>query len=127
MWRSYATGLSILLIYLMTTFRFLAPVVHYQLDYTYISEVLCLNRDQPQLACKGKCQLRKNLKALQTDRAGKDQMLHLASAYDAVEDVPTQSLLLPALPAFANTANMLPYHFALKTWELPALFHPPQV
>jgi hypothetical protein len=37
------------------------PVVDYMLNYDYIVENLCENRDKPQLKCNGKCYLSKQL------------------------------------------------------------------
>ncbi|MDX5480227.1 MAG: hypothetical protein LPK07_00940 [Hymenobacteraceae bacterium] len=127
MWRSYVTGLSILFIYLMTTFRFLAPVVHYQLDYTYIANVLCINRDKPALECHGKCQLRKELKQLQTDSQNQDAMQYLVSSFQPVEDVPASAALLPRPAADAAAPLVARYTFSTISVMLPAPFHPPQV
>jgi hypothetical protein len=44
----------------------------YLLNYTYISKVLCINRDKPQMHCNGKCHLAKELKA-QEERDGANQ------------------------------------------------------
>lgn len=37
------------------------PVVEYVMNYSYISKVLCVNRDRPMLHCNGKCHLMKEL------------------------------------------------------------------
>ncbi|WP_299754325.1 hypothetical protein [uncultured Pontibacter sp.] len=126
MWRSYLIGLGFLVVYLMTTFRYLAPVVHYQLDYTYISEVLCINRDKPQLQCQGKCQLRKNLAQLTQHQQQKEALQHLVSVYQPVEDIPHLSLLLCTPPAAA--AAIPPPMAAPRTSTaiLSAPFHPPR-
>lgn len=33
----------------------------YQINYTYISQVLCENKDKPELECNGKCHLMKEM------------------------------------------------------------------
>ncbi|OKL40130.1 hypothetical protein [Pontibacter flavimaris] len=126
MWRSYVIGPGFLVVYLLTTFRFLAPVVHYQLDYTYISEVRCLNRDKPELQCQGKCQLRRNLARLNRHQQQKEALQRLASVYQPVEDVPRLLLLLSAPPAAtaAETPAMPAPH--ISTAILSAPFHPPR-
>lgn len=43
------------------------PVVNYAVDYTYISENLCENKDKPELSCHGKCFLVKELSKTQQD------------------------------------------------------------
>lgn len=127
MWRNYAIGLSLLVVYLMTTFRYLAPVVHYQLDYTYISEVLCINQDKPQLQCRGKCQLRKNLAQLNQHQQQKEALQYLVSAYQPVENVPNLLLLLHKPPP-GNNAITIPAMPVPGTIPaiLPAPFHPPR-
>ena len=39
----------------------IAPFVEYAINYDYISKVLCINKDKPELSCKGTCQLMKKL------------------------------------------------------------------
>lgn len=37
------------------------PVAEYVVNYNYISTVLCVNKEKPQLQCNGKCYLAKQL------------------------------------------------------------------
>lgn len=37
------------------------PIVEYTINYKYIVEVLCENKDKPELSCNGKCYLAKQL------------------------------------------------------------------
>jgi len=46
---------------LFVVFRPLVPLVKYAVNYNYISEVLCVNKDNTELHCNGKCYLRKQL------------------------------------------------------------------
>lgn len=123
MWRSYVISLGFLVVYLLTTFRFLAPVVHYQLDYTYISQVLCLNRDKPELQCAGKCQLRRELGQLNQHQ--KEALQHLVSAYESVETVPHLLVLPPDPFTAATTAPPRMPVPGTSTAILPAPFQPP--
>lgn len=41
----------------------IVPLVEYVVNYQYISEVLCENKDKPQMSCSGKCYLKKQVKA----------------------------------------------------------------
>lgn len=41
--------------------RPIAPFVEYAINYDYISKVLCINKDKPEMHCNGKCQLMKKL------------------------------------------------------------------
>jgi hypothetical protein len=41
----------------------------YAINYDYISKVLCINKDKPELKCNGKCHLMKELaKASEDDK-----------------------------------------------------------
>ncbi|MET3034987.1 hypothetical protein ABXT08_02680 [Chryseobacterium sp. NRRL B-14859] len=51
---------SILFTFYMV-FRPLIPVVEYAVNYDYIKEVLCINKNKPELHCNGKCYLSKEL------------------------------------------------------------------
>jgi hypothetical protein len=53
---------------IILVFVFIAPLVmktfsyvHYLLDFEYISENLCKNKDKPELQCNGKCYLNKQI------------------------------------------------------------------
>ncbi|MBE7629195.1 hypothetical protein F7647_05910 [Tenacibaculum piscium] len=47
--------------------RPVAPFVEYAINYDYISKVLCINKDKPELQCNGKCQLMKKIEQQQED------------------------------------------------------------
>lgn len=54
-------------LYLIAMLRPVAPFVEYAVNYDYISKVLCVNKDNPELGCNGKCHLMKQLKKQQND------------------------------------------------------------
>lgn len=45
----------------MLTIRPVLPLIDYAVNYEYISEKLCENKDKPQVLCNGKCYLAKEL------------------------------------------------------------------
>ncbi|ASK31584.1 hypothetical protein CEY12_16340 [Chryseobacterium sp. T16E-39] len=51
---------SIFLTFYMV-FRPLIPIMEYAVNYDYIVETLCINKDKPELNCNGKCYLSKEL------------------------------------------------------------------
>ncbi|WP_050020563.1 hypothetical protein [Chryseobacterium sp. P1-3] len=51
---------SILFTFYMV-FRPLVPLVEYAVNYDYIKDVLCINKNKPELHCNGKCYLSKEL------------------------------------------------------------------
>ncbi|WP_347156733.1 hypothetical protein [Pontibacter chitinilyticus] len=127
MWRSNAIGLSILIIYLMTTFRFLAPVVHYQLNYEHMATVLCVNRDKPIAMCLGKCQLKKELRQLHPHGSGKDDLTLLLHAFHVTEALPNAAFALSASFYPESQAPQGRYTYLLLCVSLPPTYHPPQV
>ena len=49
-------------LYVGALLRPIVPVIEYNLNYDYIAKVLCINKDEPELQCNGKCQLAKEIK-----------------------------------------------------------------
>lgn len=47
--------------------RPITPFVEYAINYDYISKILCINKDKPEMSCNGKCQLIKNLEKQQEE------------------------------------------------------------
>ncbi|CAL2106990.1 conserved hypothetical protein [Tenacibaculum sp. 190524A02b] len=54
-------------LYLMAMLRPIAPFVEYAINYDYIAKVLCINKDKPEMSCKGTCQLMKKLEQQQEE------------------------------------------------------------
>ncbi len=54
-------ALFFLSLYLSTVFSVVFPYIEYIINYNYISEVLCINKDKPEKHCNGKCHLKKQL------------------------------------------------------------------
>lgn len=50
-------SISFYLLYLVAMIRPLMPIIEYQLNYDYITTILCENVDRPYLECNGKCYL----------------------------------------------------------------------
>ena len=59
-----ATIYFFVFLYLVAMLRPIAPFVEYAINYDYISKVLCINKDKPEMNCNGKCQLMKELEKL---------------------------------------------------------------
>lgn len=54
-------GILFTFIYLLAMVRPILPVIEYYINYDYINEQLCENRDKPYLKCNGTCYLEKQL------------------------------------------------------------------
>lgn len=58
---------TLVFLYMIAMLRPIAPFVEYAINYDYISKVLCINKDKPELNCNGKCQLMMELEQQQDD------------------------------------------------------------
>lgn len=67
-------------------FKFFTPYISYQLNYQYISTVLCENKDKPKMDCKGKCQLNKEIKKNAEEESKKQPALQNIQA----EEIPSE-------------------------------------
>lgn len=82
------------------------PLVYldYELRKEYISAYLCVNRDNPAMACHGKCHLVKELKEVQAQEEGslpadggaKARKIHIDPMPNELE-LPPVAVLLPAV------------------------------
>lgn len=76
-----------LFIYLAVSFQPLMILLSYEVNYEYIKNVLCENKDNVKSCCKGKCYLNKEMK--KSDNESKEQILtrnnlseHLTSFFE---------------------------------------------
>lgn len=65
-------SILILFFYLVFTFRFLIPYLEYTINFSYISEVLCINKDDVKSTCNGQCHLSKQLKKVEGGQEPKE-------------------------------------------------------
>ncbi len=54
-------AIGILFFFCFAEIKPLLPIIEYYLNYKYISEVLCINKDKPMSTCNGKCYLNKQV------------------------------------------------------------------
>lgn len=62
----------IIILTLVMTFKPVLPLVDYVVNYDYISEVLCINKDKPELQCNGKCHLKTKLAKASDESSSQD-------------------------------------------------------
>lgn len=77
---SRSIAVWLLLIYVVSLFRVWQPYLDYKLNYSYISSILCENKNKPYLHCNGKCYLDKQLK-----KAAKEESEKQASSSSSYE------------------------------------------
>jgi hypothetical protein len=90
---TYLSTCALLLAYALTVFRGYMPYLNYQVNYRYISTVLCENKAKPVLKCDGKCHLQKELKKSVEDPSGNSSKITIQIE---LEDMPVNSLELAA-------------------------------
>lgn len=61
------TAIFFVLLYLIAMLRPIQPCIEYVLNQEYIAEILCINKNKPELKCNGKCHLAKQLEKQQED------------------------------------------------------------
>lgn len=120
---SKAIAILLSVIVLLPSIQKVAIIVDYEVNKDYIARNLCINRDKPEMACEGKCQLCKRLEESEN------------KAQQPVSPVPSLKEItlfyqpcLPWLLDDAGDAQMALFHFAIS-FSNPAnrsVFHPPE-
>jgi hypothetical protein len=111
----------ILLGLLLQNFSKSLIVMEFRVNQSYIAEVLCVNRDKPEMHCDGRCHLKKELdrdtQQEKNNNSGKDKY---------------EVMFVEAIPLFHTTAitdqrvfNAFYKDPSLDT-PVSAIFHPPQ-
>ncbi|WP_210488632.1 hypothetical protein [Rufibacter aurantiacus] len=117
---------AILLLSVMLTQAFskFFIVLDYEANKDFISKVLCINREKPQMHCNGKCYLMKKLKkAEQTQNQGNNktqkQKQDITLYYQPIVASTTTQTLQPTLsPTSAPVGRPIGVHVSV--------FHPPK-
>lgn len=110
---------------LFVVFRPLVPLVEYAVNYDYISEVLCINKDNTELHCNGKCYLRKQLSKV--NDTGSSPLNKTKNSGQKLLDI----YILPDIAGINTTENTFFSHFNfLLTSDysflyLKSVFRPP--
>ena len=116
-----ATALLFVLLYLVAMLKPIAPFVEYAINYDYISKVLCINKDKPEMRCKGTCQLMQKLQQ-QEDEDYNALRIHMEEypigfvKLLSINCISTTDVVILAHPDYQNTYTFL-YSFTA--------FHPP--
>lgn len=70
-------SLFLVCIILVQTFSMVITLVAFQINRDFYSQVLCINKNRPELACQGKCILMQRLKSqLEVDQKKESQSFH---------------------------------------------------
>ncbi|MEO1447961.1 MAG: hypothetical protein AAFV07_00450 [Bacteroidota bacterium] len=71
-WLRHISLYSLIVLYAAVVFRPLWPCVDYAVHQQYFAEVLCPNKDRPELKCQGKCVLMQKIQAAQQEPQSPD-------------------------------------------------------
>lgn len=121
--------LAAIFLLLVATLPFLIKtglVLHYYFNYTYYAEVLCENKDKPEMHCNGTCALGKELKnaehAKQQAETNIPALAKLEISQFIVENTPTEQ----TFGFSANHSKLLPHNDSLTECLFGlGVFHPP--
>ncbi|TYA70013.1 hypothetical protein [Seonamhaeicola marinus] len=62
-----SAALFFVALYVVAMLRPIQPCIEYMLNQDYIAEFLCINKNEPELQCKGKCHLAKQIEKQQEE------------------------------------------------------------
>ena len=69
--------LFLVLIIMLKTFSLISTVLLFKINRQFYAEVLCINKNRPELACNGKCVLMQKLQSqLQTEQKKESDKFH---------------------------------------------------
>jgi hypothetical protein len=106
---------------LLQAFTCVSVLTAYRLHPEFITKYFCVNQDRPQLNCKGKCFVKKEVKKSQESsqrNAGPEDVVHLFFA----------PALMVTLCLAVSTATAPVPSYPQRTYPEPlfATFHPPR-
>ncbi|SFD12341.1 hypothetical protein SAMN05518672_101587 [Chitinophaga sp. CF118] len=107
---------------MLQNFNQFVIVLEYKINFSYVANVLCENRDKPEMHCNGKCHLRKQLEKDQ------QQEHNSTSGKEKFEVVYIDNLLSFNLQSLAPFTQLTAFY---QDAALPSptfsFFRPPQV
>lgn len=112
----------LLLTYLLNPFRIYQPYLEYQLNYEYISTVLCINKAKPELECHGKCHLQDQLKKTAEEESEKQST---ASVNCQLEELSGDKEIAVSPSAFLLEEFLFAFYSEKEYIFSPSLTNPP--
>lgn len=104
----------------------IVPVFQYVFDYQYISEVLCINKEKPELHCNGKCHLMKELaKASEDEKPTSSDKKNHHSEVEILFIEELNSFSIEQNIPVLNTQNTSVYSNLYSRLNCKTFFHPP--
>lgn len=99
--------------------------MHYWFNYTYYSEVLCENKDKPEMHCNGSCALSKKLAKAETAKQLADTKIPELNKLNVSLFIPSQLTECSFGDALTTTYFTAPNLNLPTIWKADTIFHPP--
>lgn len=110
---------------LFVVFRPLVPLAEYAVNYHYISEVLCVNKSNPELHCNGKCYVSKQIaKTHDTDSSPLNKTKNSGQKLLDIYVLPDITEINTSKDVFFSNSSFL-YETAYSFLFLKPIFRPP--
>lgn len=104
----------------------IVPVFQYVFDYEYISEVLCINKEKPELQCNGKCHLMKELaKASEDEKPTSSDKKNHHSEVEILFIEELNTFLIEQNKIVFDNQNTTVYSNLYSLLNCKTIFHPP--
>ncbi len=120
-------SLFLLFMYILAWMIPYMPYIEYELNKKYIAEVLCENKDKPEMHCNGKCHLKKQIK--KANSAPEQQQQEPQAPPPLKSDPVITVLFLSKQQSFyAQKCSkiIVPYLINYQFILITDIFHPPK-
>ncbi|XMO85439.1 hypothetical protein AAFN75_11635 [Algibacter sp. AS12] len=103
------------------------PVLEYAAFYDYIKNELCINQDKPELACNGKCHLKKELAKASNSETGNENSHSITVEQSIVFFQNTINYYDFVILKEQNPKINASYNAIYKYHYMNFIFHPPLI
>lgn len=103
------------------------PYLEYLINYDYIKNELCENKDVPESNCNGMCHVKKQIKKIDNSDDKQDSPIPKVkiTRVDGIFSECNPSIVLT--PEFEETTQLTRYKFSVQSSEIKITSPPPQV
>jgi hypothetical protein len=114
--------LLLIFVLVLQPVHFLLIALNYVINKEFISTVLCINRDEPELNCNGKCQVAEQLK--EQEKKKNEQKGPITDKIDIPVYIPVSNDRLH--PPIEKEKYHIIYNCSICTLPPYPIFHPPK-
>lgn len=110
----------------MQCFYKLGVLTYFQINRDYIAEVLCINKDEPEMACHGQCFLKNKLDLADDPAPAENTVPPTKQSVDFPVFLTSENVHT-SRPFVQTEVNYSPYRYNTSSPHYVAPFHPPKV